>query len=149
MARALGLDLGDRRIGVAVSDRDGLVATPYETVQRVGDRPREHQELARLVAETGAEVVVVGLPLSLDGGAGPAARKVRREVAKLRATLEVPVETYDERLSTVSAHRSLRDMELRGARRRQVVDQVAAAVLLQAWLDRARHQPPAPEDPTP
>lgn len=147
MPRALGLDLGDQRIGVAVSDAGGVLATPYETVQRVGDRPREHQRVAELVAETGAEVVVVGLPLSLSGDPGPAARKVRREVAKLRATLDVPVETYDERFTTVTADRSLRAMDVRGSRRRQVVDQVAAAVLLQAWLDA--HRPDVPEDPTP
>jgi putative holliday junction resolvase len=146
--RALGLDLGDRRIGVALSDPDGVLATPYETVQRVGDRPREHRRLAELVAETGAEVVVVGLPLSLSGDAGPAAHKVRREVDALRATLDVPVETYDERLTTVTADRSLQAMRVKGARRRQVVDQVAAAVLLQAWLD-GRPASPAREDPTP
>ena len=148
MPRALGLDLGDRRIGVAVSDADQVLATPYETVQRVGDRPREHRRLAELVAETGAEVVVVGLPLSLSGDAGPAARKVRREVAALRAALDVPVETYDDRLTTVTADRSLHAMDVKGARRRQVIDQVAAAVLLQAWLD-ARRRPHVPEDPTP
>jgi putative holliday junction resolvase len=145
--RALGLDLGDRRIGVAVSDAGGVLATPYETVSRMGDRRREHARLAELVAETGAEVVVVGMPVSLSGDQGPAARKVRREVAALRAALDVPVETYDERFTTVTADRSLRAMEVKGARRRQVVDQVAAAVLLQAWLDRRR--PDAPEDPTP
>ena len=148
MPRALGLDLGDRRIGVALSDVDGVLATPYETVQRVGDRPREHRRLAELVAETAAEVVVVGLPLSLGGGDGPAARKVRREVAALRAAFDVPVETYDERLTTVTADRSLQAMDVKGSRRRQVVDQVAAAVLLQAWLD-ARRRPHVPEEPTP
>jgi putative holliday junction resolvase len=145
MPRALGLDLGERRIGVAVSDDGGLIATPYETVDRVGDRLREHARLAELVAETGAAVVVVGLPRSLDGSEGPAARKVRREVTKLRAALEVPVETYDERFTTVTADRSLQQLEVRGDRRRRVVDQVAAAVLLQAWLDHRRHRPP--EDP--
>lgn len=149
MPRALGLDLGERRIGVAVSDPDGVLATPYETVARVGDRVKEHERLGELVAETGAGVVVVGLPRSLDGSEGPAARKVRREVAKLRAHLDVPVETYDERLTTVSADRSLQLMDVKGARRRQVVDQVAAAVLLQAWLDSRRHRPPPPEDPAP
>ena len=148
MVRALGLDLGDRRIGVALSDAGGVLATPYETVNRMGDRPREHRRLAELVAETEAEVVVVGLPRSLDGSDGPAARKVRREVEALRAALAIPVETYDERFTTVTADRSLRAMEVRGARRRQVVDQVAAAVLLQAWLDgRPRPEPPQEHAP--
>lgn len=148
MPRALGLDLGDRRIGVALSDAGGVLATPYETVQRVGDRVREHERLAELVVETGAEVVVVGLPRSLDGSEGPAARKVRREINKLRAALDVPVETYDERFTTVSADRSLQQMDVKGARRRQVVDQVAAAVLLQGWLDSRRPHPPSSQDST-
>jgi putative Holliday junction resolvase len=93
-------------------------------------------------------VVVVGLPLSLDGSAGPAARHVRREVTALQRALDVPVETYDERLTTVTADRSLRTLEVRGARRRQVVDQVAAAILLQAWLDR-RRSPEPPQEPSP
>ena len=147
MVRALGLDLGDRRIGVALSDTGGVLATPYETVNRMGDRPREHRRLAELVAETEAQVVVVGLPLSLDGSDGPAARKVLKEVDALRGALPVPVETYDERFTTVTADRSLRAMEVRGARRRQVVDQVAAAVLLQAWLDHRSTEPP--QEPTP
>jgi putative holliday junction resolvase len=147
--RALGLDLGARRIGVALSDSAGTVATPYETVQRVGDRRREHRRLAELVEETGAEIVVVGLPRSLDGSEGPAARTVRQEVAALRATLGVTVETYDERFTTVSAERSLRAMDVRGPRRRQVVDQVAAAVLLQAWLDQGDHRLLPPEEHQP
>jgi putative Holliday junction resolvase len=128
--RALGLDLGGRRIGVAVSS--GALATPYETVERAADA---HARIAELVEETGAEVVVVGLPLSLDGSEGPAAEAVLAEVEELRGALGVPVETYDERLTTVTAERALREQGVKGRRRRQVVDQVAAAVILQAWLD--------------
>jgi putative Holliday junction resolvase len=141
--RAIGIDLGEKRIGVAVCDAAGTVATPYETVDRSGDRARDHRRLAELVAETEAEVVVVGMPFSLDGSVGPAARRALAEVDRLRGTLAVPVETYDERLSTVTAERSLREMNLTGPARRRVVDQIAAAVLLQSWLDhRARAEEP-------
>jgi putative Holliday junction resolvase len=141
--RALGLDLGSKRIGVALSDSDGSLALPYEVVQRTGDRDRDHGRIAAIVAETEAEVVVVGMPYSLDGGAGTMARRYQAEARRLRATLAVPVETYDERLTTVTAERALRETDLSGRARRKVVDQVAAAVMLQSWLDhRARGEEP-------
>lgn len=133
--RALGLDLGSQRIGVALSDSDGSMALPYDVVHRSGDRDRDHRRIAELVAETEAEIVVVGLPLSLDGSVGPMAKRYRAEARRLRATLHVPVETYDERLTTVTAERALRETDLSGRARRKVVDQVAAAVMLQSWLD--------------
>jgi putative Holliday junction resolvase len=133
--RALGLDLGSRRIGVALSDSDGVLATPYEVIPRQGDERRDHARIVELADEVGAAVVVVGLPLSLDGSAGPAARATMSEVARLAEVAGRPVETFDERLSTVSAHRSLRANGVGGRARRRVVDQVAAAVMLQAWLD--------------
>ncbi len=142
--RALGLDLGSRRIGVAVSDAAGAVATPYEVVERVGDRTREHARLLALAEETGAVVIVVGLPLSLDGSLGPAARGVLEEVDELAARTPLPVRTYDERLTTVSAERALRAGGVKGRDRRKVVDQVAAAVLLQAWLDGLPRRDPEP-----
>ncbi len=133
--RALGLDLGSQRIGVALSDSDGTMALPYDVLQRSGDRERDHRAVAAMVEETEAEIVVVGLPLSLDGGEGPMAKRYRAEARRLRATLDVPVETYDERLTTVTAERALRETDLSGRARRKVVDQVAAAVMLQSWLD--------------
>jgi putative Holliday junction resolvase len=133
--RAIALDLGSRRIGVALSDSGGTVATPYETVQRSGDRARDHRRVAALAEETGAEVVVVGLPLSLDGKVGPAARAILDEVGELRVALPVEVVTWDERLSTVEAERSLRAMKVRKGDRRRVVDRLAATVILQSWLD--------------
>lgn len=149
--RALGLDLGSKRIGVAVSDSEGTLALPFDTVHRCGDQGREHRRIAELVAEAEAGVVVVGMPLSLDGSEGPAARRTRREVKALERALPVPIETYDERLTTVSAERSLIDAELGGRRRREVVDKVAAAVMLQSWLDHRRpatHRPhDSPHDP--
>lgn len=131
--RALALDLGSKRIGIAVSA--GSLATPYEVLARSGDRRRDHRAIAEHVAETEATVVVVGLPLSLDGSVGPAARRALDEVDELVATLDVPVETWDERLSTVTAERSLMDQQVRAHARRRFVDKVAAAVILQSWLD--------------
>lgn len=135
MTRAVALDIGTRRIGVALSDSNGTVATPYEVVQRSGDRGRDHRRIHELVDEAEAGVVVVGLPFSLDGSIGPAARATLDEVDQLRATLPVEVVTWDERLTTVEAERSLRVMGVKKGNRRRVVDQVAATVILQSWLD--------------
>jgi putative holliday junction resolvase len=145
MSRALGLDLGSRRIGVALSDSAGTLATPYEVVTRSGDHSRDHGRIAALADEAGAEVVVVGLPLSLDGTIGPAARLVLDEVDELRGRLGVPVVVWDERLSTVEAERSLRAGGVKGRARRRVVDQVAATVILQAWLDAGEPPNGGPE----
>ena len=133
--RILGLDLGSRRIGVAVSS--GTVATPHTVLARGKDRAADHAAIASLVDELGAERVVVGLPLSLDGKMGPAATAAAEEAELLGDVLAVPVETYDERLTTVTADRSLSSLGLSGPARRRVVDKVAAAVILQAWLDRS------------
>ncbi|MBV8385908.1 MAG: Holliday junction resolvase RuvX [Acidimicrobiia bacterium] len=132
--RVLGLDLGTRRIGVAVGA--GTIATPHSVLERSRDRATDHAAIAALVDEVGAERVVVGLPLSLDGKMGPAATAAAEEAAALGDVLAVPVETYDERLTTVTADRSLSSLGLKGQARRRVVDKVAAAVILQAWLDR-------------
>lgn len=133
--RAVGIDLGTRRIGVAVSDSDGRLATPYEVIERSRDLHGDRRRLVELVREAEAEVVVVGIPYSLDGSEGPAARRARIEVEALSRVMPVPVETYDERLSTVTAHRTLQDLGLGSHERRRVVDKVAASVILQAWLD--------------
>ena len=143
--RALALDLGSKRVGIALSS--GTLATPYEVLARSGDRRRDHRAIAEHVAETEAEVVVVGLPLSLDGSVGHAAQRVLDECDQLAEVLDVPVETWDERLSTVTAERSLDAQQLRGPARRRVVDKVAAAVILQAWLD-ARPAEHAAEEPS-
>ncbi len=133
--RAIGLDLGTRRIGVALSDSAGTVATPYDVLTRSGDRADDHRRIAELVADAAADIVVVGLPLSLDGSVGPAARGVLDEADELRARLPVGVVTWDERLSTVEAQQRLRSAGVRGRKGRRVVDQVAATVILQSWLD--------------
>jgi putative holliday junction resolvase len=107
-------------------------------VHRTGDRGREHREILRIGREFEVEMLVVGVPYSLDGGVGPAAQGILAEVAELAATTDLAVETYDERLTTVTADRLLQDQGLDAKERRKVVDKVAAAILLQAWLDH-RH----------
>lgn len=133
MVRALGVDLGTKRIGVAVSS--GTLATPYEVVQRSGDPSADHRRLGELVRETEAEVVVVGLPLNMSGSAGPAATAAIAEAERLSTVVGVPVETFDERRTTVTAHSTLREMRMRADARKRVIDKVAAAVMLQGWLD--------------
>lgn len=133
--RAVGIDFGSKRIGIAVSDSGRMVATPFETIKRVGDRTVEHGRIAEIIAEIDATVVVVGLPLSLDGSDGHAVKLVRSEVRGLAKRLSIPVEEYDERFTTVTAEQSLREMGTRRQAKRDVIDQVAAAVLLQGWLD--------------
>jgi putative Holliday junction resolvase len=137
--RALGIDLGSKRIGVALSDSAGSMATPFEVVPRSGDRARDHRRIADLAAEAEAEVLVVGLPLSLDGTDGPAATAARAEALELAAATGLAVELWDERLTTVSADRQLLALDLDAPARRKVVDKVAASIMLQAWLDHRRH----------
>jgi putative pre-16S rRNA nuclease len=133
----LGLDLGDARIGVAVSDPERRLAVSIGTIH-VGQPPGELRSVAALVREHEAVLVVVGLPLSMSGEVGPRARHAEGFAQALRAALEVPVELHDERLSTVEAERGLRDAGVSGRDRREVVDRTAAAVILQSWLDAHR-----------
>ena len=135
--RVLGLDLGTRRIGLAVSDATGRLAVPRGVIERSGDRSVDHAEVARRAREEQAGTVVVGLPLSLSGRTGPAAAAALAEVEELRRVLDVPVVTHDERLTTVTATRALRESGTRRRRRKGDVDQAAAAVILQSWLDRS------------
>jgi len=144
--RVLGIDLGTARIGVALSDSAGTLATPYEVVVRSGDRQRDHRRIGELAEEAGAEALVVGLPLSLDGSVGPAARRALVEADELAAATGLPVETWDERLTTVSADRELLALEMSAPARRRVVDKVAASIMLQAWLDHRRLTPAAEDD---
>jgi putative Holliday junction resolvase len=132
----IGLDLGTRRIGVAVSDGTGTLASPHSVLERAKRRDDDHAAISALVAELGAERVVVGLPVSLSGATGPAAQAAEEETAALAAMLAVPVESFDERLTTVAAHRSMAASGVKSRQRRQTVDAVAAAVMLQNWLDR-------------
>jgi len=138
----LGLDPGEARIGVARSDPSGFLATPVETVQRgEGDLAR----IAALVTEADAVEVVVGLPRSLSGGEGPAAARVRVFARALARQVElVPIRLCDERLTTVSAEAMLRGQGRKGRKRRAVVDQAAAVLILQHALDTERSTGEAP-----
>ena len=119
------------------------MATPYSVIRRSGDVRADRAKVADIVCEVGAGLVVVGLPLSMDGSEGPAAKAALAEAEALRDVLDVPVELQDERLTSVSANRSLTEAGVTGRRRRKArqagaVDQAAAAVLLQSWLDAKR-----------
>ena len=143
MMRALGLDVGDRRIGVALSDSLGLTAQRLTVLERRG--PSEDVEAVRtLVDAHGVEVVVVGLPLTMRGERRIQADKVGTFADQLRRRIAVPVQLVDERLTTVQGERALREMGTTRRRRKQVIDQVAAQLILQQFLDAQRPQPPAP-----
>ena len=135
--RAMALDVGGRRIGVAVGDETWLIATPWGYVTR-GRRDRE--ELGRLVAEWRVSRLVVGLPTGLSGREGPQAAEVRAYAEPLAAALELPLEYWDERLTTAIAERALIAAGTRRRQRRERVDAVAAAVILQDYLDALRHR---------
>lgn len=138
--RCLGLDLGSKRIGVALCDPEERVATPLTVVERSKSRANDHANIARLVEEYEVEAVVVGLPLNMSGKVTAAAQSAKEETEQLRAALGIPVHLYDERLTTVTANRSLMEMEMKADARRRVVDKVAAAVMLQAYLDHRRNE---------
>jgi putative Holliday junction resolvase len=129
----IALDIGDARIGVASSDPHGILATPVETVRR---GPGDLDRIAALAAELEAFEVVIGLPRSLSGGEGPAAVKIRDKV--LVKNSGTTVRLVDERFTTVTAERMLRERGKKGSKRRAVVDQAAAVVILQHALDLER-----------
>ncbi len=135
MTRALALDLGTKRIGVASSDLTRTLASPVSVVVRSSTRAEDHRAIGRIIDEFEPDVIVVGLPVGLDGREGKAAELIRGEVEELRAAFGVPVVLHDERFTTASAHRALAEQNVKAKQRRHVVDKVAAAVLLQTWLD--------------
>ncbi len=138
--RCLGLDLGSKRIGVALCDPDERVATPLTVVERSKSRAQDHANIAKLITEYEVQAVVVGLPLNMSGKVTAAAQSATEETEQLRLALGIPVHLYDERLTTVTADRSLMELEMKADARRRVVDKVAAAVMLQAYLDHRRHE---------
>ena len=138
--RVLGIDLGSKRIGIATSDRSGTIATPYTVLLRCGSMGGDHRNIAKVVVEEEAEAVIVGLPLNMDGSEGKAAQAARVEAARMATVVGVPVHVHDERLTTVEADRVLMEQKMNAQARRRVVDKVAAAVMLQSWLDTQAHQ---------
>ena len=133
--RVAALDVGNVRIGVAVSDELGITANGIGIVKRVGGR-RDLEALAALLAPYKPERLVVGLPLSLDGREGPQAVKVRTFATRAAEHLGVPLDFWDERLTTVEAERVLIEADVSRRRRRELVDKVAATIILQGWLGR-------------
>ena len=133
--RALGLDLGSKRVWVAVGDSTGTIASPLQVLQRSGSIKRDHEAIAKLVIGEEADIVVVGLPLNMSGSSGPAAQAAIDEAAALATVVAVPVVTFDERRTTVTADRAMMEANMRAQARRRIVDKIAAAVMLQNWLD--------------
>lgn len=132
--RILGLDHGSKRIGVAVSDELKMIASPLEFVPA---EPPEAclQRLEVIVRQKEVELIVVGLPRNMDGTYGPAAQKVQAFVTQLRSVVEVPIRTWDERLTSAQANRILIQGDVRRDKRKEKVDAMAAAILLQSYLD--------------
>ena len=145
--RFLGLDHGERRIGVALSDAMGLTAQPLLTLHRTQLRA-DMRSLARLARRHQVTEIVVGLPLHLSGDASPRSQAAREFATQLQAATHIPVHLWDERMSTAEAHRHL-DAAGRaaGAGRRDVIDQVAAVLILQSYLDARQNARPAPNAP--
>lgn len=132
--RIIGLDLGTKTIGLAVSDELGLTAQGRPTIQRRGVR-KDVEFLWKLARELEAERFVLGLPLNLDGTEGPRAEATRAFGTALASSTALPVDYQDERLTTAEATRTLLEADVSRRRRREVVDQLAAALILQGWLD--------------
>jgi len=133
-SRVVAVDLGTRRIGVAVTDGLGLTAQPLATIARHGGQ-RDLDAIAEVVKRYDAGRIVVGLPLSPEGEVGRAARSVQAFVERLRGAVSVPIDLIDESFTTVEAEDVLLEADLSRARRKQVVDRVAAAVILRRWMD--------------
>ncbi len=134
--RVLGIDLGSRRIGLAVSDPDGKLALPAGTLER-RSAEKDLAALREVIEEREVEKIVVGLPIHMDGRAGPEAEAARSFAQKLSEAVGLPVETFDERWTTREAERALRETGRKGKKRKSVVDSVAATLLLRAWLEQA------------
>jgi len=134
MPRILGIDYGERRLGFAVSDEMGIIAMPLCVV--TVEHPRHAlAEVQRLVQEKQAGQVVIGMPLNMNGTRGPASEAVARFVTRLSTAISIPVATWDERLSSKAAERILIDADVRRKKRKGVIDQLAAQIILQSYLD--------------
>lgn len=150
--RVIGVDLGERRVGVAVSDPDGIVATAYATIDLSAKSGKDYggkidggktgkfnevlcRRLQEVASETKAEAVVVGMPLSLDGTSGPAAQTAEAQAVALSEVLDIPVFTHDERFTTAIAEQAMLEADLSRKRRKQAIDKSAATIMLQSWLD--------------
>lgn len=133
--RIIGLDLGSKRIGVALSNSDLTVATPYEVIYRTGKIEQDHRAILKIVDDWEIKRIIVGLPLSLDGTLGPSAKSINDEIEELKGMTDVCIETFDERFTTVTAEQILVEQNIRREKRKSLVDMVAASIILQGWID--------------
>jgi putative holliday junction resolvase len=136
--RVLGIDVGSKRIGMAVSDPLGITAQGIDTLQRQNKRI-DFEKLAKVIAEFAITQIVVGYPLRMSGAEGVQAEKMQRFAEELRQRFQLPVHLWDERLTSAEANRLLRETDMSIRRRGQVVDQMAAVLILQSWMESSRH----------
>ncbi len=132
--RYLGIDFGTKRLGVAISDETGTIAGKYGTIDSKGLK-NDLERLKSIIEKEGIQKVVVGYPRNMDGSSGATAQKVEAFVSGLESLVDIPVETWDERLSSISAEKLLIKGDVRRKKRRKVIDQVAAVIILQNYLD--------------
>ena len=133
--RVIGIDLGSKRIGIALSDSDLTVATPLDVVERSGNVEKDHIAILKITDEWEVQKIIVGLPVSLDGTLGPSAQSVMDEIKMLGGVTDIPIETHDERFTTVTAEQILLQQNVKRDRKKRVIDKVAAAIILQGWID--------------
>ena len=136
----MGLDIGDKRIGIALSDADGLIASPKDTLNRKGTK-KDVISLITLAQREQVDAILVGMPISLDGSYGPQAKKVERFIKALREPSNMEVIPWDERMSTIAAEEVLQHSNLSPSRRKMAIDKVAAACILQWYLDHLNQKP--------
>lgn len=137
--RVLGVDYGDRRTGLAISDASRFLAGGIGTISEGGMR-QTAVKVAAVAAERGADVIVIGMPKNMDGSEGASADKIRAFADLLRSLTEAELVFFDERVTTMAAHRILNMIDTRGAKRKSVVDTLSAEIILQNYLDRAKRE---------
>ena len=142
----MGLDLGDKTIGVAISDELGIAANPVTVIQRTGSLKREIGEVRKLAEENGVGRIVVGMPYMLDGSVGVQAEKVTEFIEEMRKRISIPIDTWDERFTTVEVERILIEGDQSREKRRKVIDKMAAAVMLNSYMDRESRKRRTQED---
>lgn len=136
--RIMGLDIGDKTIGVAVSDLMGITAQGVTTIKRVGKK-KDIEEIKKIIAEKQVNKIVSGLPKNMNGTVGPQGEKVQKFCELLKTETNLPIEFWDERLSTVAAERSLIEGDVSRQKRKKVIDMLAAVIILQGYLDLQRN----------
>tara|TARA_B100000686_G_C16766916_1_gene962468 strand:- start:544 stop:996 length:453 start_codon:yes stop_codon:yes gene_type:complete len=140
--RVLGLDLGTKRIGVALSNSERTVATPYAVISRANSTQDQHEQILKIVNEWEVTTLIVGMPIALDGTLGTAANKAKSEIAELQKIVNIEIIAVDERFTTVTAEQVLREQNVSTKKGRGVVDKIAASIILQTWLDMQRGPEP-------